>query len=380
MTDALKRLSDEGVAIWLDDLSRKRITTGNLAELIDQQHVVGVTTNPSIFQKAISHGDGYEQQLADLAVRKVTVEEAVRMITTADVRDAADILRPVFDATGGQDGRVSIEVDPRLAHNTPATIAEAKQLAWLVDRPNTLIKIPATKAGLPAITEVIGKGISVNVTLIFSLERYREVMDAYLAGLEKAKAAGLDLSKIQSVASFFVSRVDTEIDKRLDALGTPEAKEARGKAALANARLAYEAYEEVFGSADNSTPPSDRWAALDKAQATKQRPLWASTGVKDPAYKDTLYVDELVAPGTVNTMPEATLEATADHGRITGDTVHGTYEQSRAELEAIEKLGISYDDVVQLLEDEGVEKFASSWNDLLKSTEAELQRLAPSEG
>ncbi|MFI2349190.1 transaldolase [Streptomyces sp. NPDC019443] len=380
MTDALKRLSDEGVAIWLDDLSRKRITSGNLAELTDQQHVVGVTTNPSIFQKAISHGDGYEPQLADLAVRKVTVEEAVRMITTADVRDAADILRPVFDATGGQDGRVSIEVDPRLAHNTPATIAEAKQLAWLVDRPNTLIKIPATKAGLPAITEVIGKGISVNVTLIFSLERYREVMDAYLAGLEKAKAAGLDLSKIQSVASFFVSRVDTEIDKRLDALGTPEAKEARGKAALANARLAYEAYEEVFGSADNSTPPSDRWAALDKAQANRQRPLWASTGVKDPAYKDTLYVDELVAPGTVNTMPEATLEATADHGEIRGDAVRGTYEQSRAELDAIEKLGISYDDVVQLLEDEGVEKFASAWNDLLKSTEAELQRLAPSEG
>ncbi|MGW3627648.1 transaldolase [Streptomyces sp. NPDC000880] len=380
MTDALKRLSDEGVAIWLDDLSRKRITSGNLAELIDQQHVVGVTTNPSIFQKAISSGDGYEQQLADLAVRKVTVEEAVRMITTADVRDAADILRPVFEATGGQDGRVSIEVDPRLAHNTEATIAEAKQLAWLVDRPNTLIKIPATKAGLPAITEVIGKGISVNVTLIFSLERYREVMDAYLTGLEKAKAAGLDLSKIQSVASFFVSRVDTEIDKRLDALGTPEAKEARGKAALANARLAYEAYEEVFGSADNSTQPSDRWAALDKAQANKQRPLWASTGVKDPAYKDTLYVDELVAPGTVNTMPEATLEATADHGQITGDTVHGTYEQSRAELDAVEKLGISYNDVVQLLEEEGVEKFASAWNDLLKSTEAELKRLAPSEG
>ncbi|WP_405809042.1 transaldolase [Streptomyces sp. NBC_00210] len=372
MTDALKRLSDEGVAIWLDDLSRKRITSGNLAELIDQQHVVGVTTNPSIFQKAISHGDGYEQQLTDLAVRKVTVEEAVRMITTADVRDAADILRPVFDATGGQDGRVSIEVDPRLAHNTPATIAEAKQLAWLVDRPNTLIKIPATRAGLPAITEVIGRGISVNVTLIFSLQRYREVMDAYLAGLEKAKAAGLDLSKIQSVASFFVSRVDTEIDKRLDALGTPEAKEARGKAAVANARLAYEAYEEVFSS--------DRWAALDKAQANKQRPLWASTGVKDPAYKDTLYVDELVAPGTVNTMPEATLEATADHGGITGDTVRGRYEQARAELAAVEKLGISYDEVVQLLEDEGVEKFEASWNDLLKSTEAELERLAPSEG
>ncbi|MEU8983301.1 transaldolase [Streptomyces sp. NPDC058467] len=380
MTDALKRLSEEGVAIWLDDLSRKRITSGNLAELMDQQHVVGVTTNPSIFQKAISQGDGYDQQVTDLAARKVTVEEAIRMITTADVRDAADVLRPVFDATGGQDGRVSIEVDPRLAHNTKATVAEAKQLAWLVDRPNTLIKIPATKAGLPAITEVIGRGISVNVTLIFSLERYREVMDAYLAGLEKAKAAGLDLSKIHSVASFFVSRVDTEIDKRLDALGTPEAKAARGKAGLANARLAYQAYEEVFASGDYATQPSDRWAALDKAQANKQRPLWASTGVKDPAYKDTMYVEDLVAPNTVNTMPEATLEATEDHGEITGNTIAGTYERSRAELDAVEKLGISYDDVVQLLEDEGVEKFATSWNDLLKSTEAELERLAPSEG
>ncbi|MBD0709220.1 MULTISPECIES: transaldolase [unclassified Streptomyces] len=371
MTDALKRLSDEGVAIWLDDLSRKRITSGNLAELIDQSHVVGVTTNPSIFQKAISSGDGYEQQLADLAARKVTVDEAIRMITTADVRDAADILRPVFDATDGQDGRVSIEVDPRLAHETTATIAEAKQLAWLVDRPNTLIKIPATKAGLPAITEVIGLGISVNVTLIFSLERYRAVMDAYLAGLEKARERGLDLSEIHSVASFFVSRVDTEIDKRLDGIGTDEAKALKGKAALANARLAYEAYEEVFSS--------ERWAVLDKAHANKQRPLWASTGVKDPAYKDTLYVVDLVAPGTVNTMPEGTLEATADHGEVSGDTVRGTYEQSRAELAAVEKLGIGYDEVVQLLEDEGVEKFEAAWNDLLTSTEAELRRLAPSE-
>ncbi|MEU5102621.1 transaldolase [Streptomyces sp. NPDC021354] len=379
MTDALKRLADEGVAVWLDDLSRKRITSGNLAELIDQSHVVGVTTNPSIFQKAIAGGDGYQQQVADLATRKVTVDEAVRMITTADVRDAADILRPVYDATGGQDGRVSIEVDPRLAHNTAATIAEAKQLAWLVDRPNTFIKIPATRAGLPAITEVIGLGISVNVTLIFSLERYREVMDAFLAGLEKAKAAGLDLQKIHSVASFFVSRVDTEIDKRLDKLGTDEAKALRGKAALANARLAYQAYEEVFGSHDKSTAPSERWAALDRANANKQRPLWASTGVKDPAYKDTLYVDDLVAPGTVNTMPEATLEAVADHGGITGDTVRGTYEQAKADLDALAGVGISYDDVVQLLEDEGVEKFEASWNDLLKSIEAELGRLAPSE-
>ncbi|AEW93463.1 MULTISPECIES: transaldolase [Streptomycetaceae] len=368
MTDALKRLSDEGVAIWLDDLSRQRITSGNLAELIDASHVVGVTTNPTIFQKAISSGEGYQEQVADLAARRVTVEEAVRMITTADVRDAADILRPLFDATDGQDGRVSIEVDPRLAHDTRATVAEAKQLAWLVDRPNTLIKIPATKAGLPAITEVIGRGISVNVTLIFSLERYRAVMDAYLSGLEKAKEAGIDLAGIRSVASFFVSRVDTEVDKRLDKIGGEEAKALRGKAALANARLAYQAYEEVFGS--------ERWAALEKAGAHKQRPLWASTGVKDPALPDTLYVTELVAPNTVNTMPEPTLHATGDHGEVTGDTIRGRYQEAQGVLDALAGLGVDYDDVVQVLEDEGVEKFEASWNDLLKSTEAELKRLA----
>ncbi|MFD7920267.1 transaldolase [Streptomyces sp. NPDC059740] len=372
MTDALKRLSDEGVAIWLDDLSRQRITSGNLAELIDQSHLVGVTTNPSIFQKAISSGEGYEQQVQDLATRRVTVEEAVRMITTADVRDAADVLRPVFDATGGQDGRVSIEVDPRLAHDTGATVAEAKQLAWLVDRPNTFIKIPATEAGLPAITEVIGLGISVNVTLIFSLERYRAVMDAFLAGLEKAKAAGLDLSKIRSVASFFVSRVDTEIDKRLDAVGSDEAKALKGKAAVANARLAYQAYEEVFSG--------ERWTALEKAGAHVQRPLWASTGVKNPEYKDTMYVVDLVAPGTVNTMPEPTLEAVADHGEVTGNTVAGGYEQAQKDIDALKSVGVDYDDVVKVLEEEGVEKFEDAWNDLLKSTEAELKRLAPSEG
>ncbi|MET7489443.1 transaldolase [Streptomyces sp. NPDC005538] len=353
----LKRLSDEGVSIWLDDLSRKRIESGNLAELVDTKNVVGVTTNPSIFQAAIGSGEGYEEQLADLAVRKVTVEEAVRMMTTADVRAAADILRPVYEATGGRDGRVSIEVDPRLAHNTTATIAEARQLSWLVDRPNVMIKIPATKAGLPAITEVIGQGISVNVTLIFSLERYREVMDAYLAGLEKARAAGIDLATIHSVASFFVSRVDSEIDKRLTALATDEALALKGKAALANARLAYQAYEEVFSG--------DRWTALAGAKANKQRPLWASTGVKDPSYKDTLYVDELVAPGTVNTMPEATLNATADHGDIHGDAVTGGYAQARADLDAVERLGISYDTVVKQLEDEGVAKFEVAWQDLL---------------
>jgi transaldolase len=371
MTDALKRLSDEGVAIWLDDLSRKRITSGNLAELIDEQHVVGVTTNPSIFQKAISQGDGYDSQLKDLAARRLTVEEAIRMITTADVRDAADVLRPVWEATDHQDGRVSIEVDPRLAHDTLATVAEAKQLAWLVDRPNTLIKIPATEAGIPAIAETIGLGISVNVTLIFSLERYRAVMDAYLTGLEKAKAAGLDLNEIHSVASFFVSRVDTEIDKRLEKIGGDEAKALKGKAAVANARLAYQAYEEVFAS--------DRWLALEKAGANKQRPLWASTGVKDPAYPADLYVYELVAPNTVNTMPEATLEATEQQDRIDGDRVHGSYEQARADLDALAAVGVSYDDVVRVLEEEGVEKFEAAWNELLDSTKAELERLAPAE-
>ncbi|MET8289648.1 transaldolase [Streptomyces sp. NPDC048448] len=360
----LKRLSDEGVSIWLDDLSRKRIASGNLAELVATKHVVGVTTNPSIFQAAIGSGEGYEEQLAELAVRGVTVDEAVRMMTTADVRAAADILRPVYDATGGRDGRVSIEVDPRLAHHTAATVAEAKQLAWLVDRPNVMIKIPATEAGLPAITEVVGLGISVNVTLIFSLERYRQVMDAYLAGLEKAQASGVDLATVHSVASFFVSRVDSEIDKRLAKVGTDEALALKGRAALANARLAYEAYEDVFGAS--------RWTALATAGANKQRPLWASTGVKDPAYKDTLYVDELVAPGTVNTMPEATLDATADHGDIHGDAVSGGYAQARADLAAVERLGISYDEVVKQLEDEGVAKFEAAWGDLLDAVKVSL--------
>ncbi|WP_333737761.1 transaldolase [Streptomyces sp. IBSBF 2806] len=370
---ALKRLSDEGVSIWLDDLSRERIRSGDLARLVETRNVVGVTTNPSIFQAAIGSGAGYEEQLADLAARGVTVDEAVRMLTTADVRAAADVLRPVFAATDGLDGRVSIEVDPRLAHDTAATVAEAKQLAWLVDRPNVMIKIPATKAGLPAITEVVGLGISVNVTLIFSLERYREVMDAYLAGLEKAQARGLDLTLIQSVASFFVSRVDAEVDKRLTALGTDAALALKGRAALANARLAYQAYEEVFGPVDAPTRSGARWAAQARAGANRQRPLWASTGVKDPAYRDTLYVEELVAPGTVNTMPEATLDAAADHGGITGDTVTGGYAEARGDLAALEALGVSYDEVVTRLEDEGVAKFTVAWQDLLDAVTKSLK-------
>jgi transaldolase len=366
MSERLKKLSDAGVAIWLDDLSRERINSGNLASLMTEKHVVGVTTNPTIFQKAISGSAIYNEQLRELAARKVSVDEAVRMITTRDVRDAAGILRPAYDASEGQDGRVSIEVDPRMAHETAATVAEAKQLWWLVDRENIFIKIPATVEGLPAITATLAAGVSVNVTLIFSLQRYRAVMEAYLDGMEQAYANGHDLSKMASVASFFVSRVDTEVDKRLKKLGTAEATALLGKAAVANARLAYEAYEEVFGS--------ERWAALASKGAKPQRPLWASTGVKDPAYKDTMYVDDLLVGGIVNTMPEATINAEADHGEPNADSVHGTYEQSRAVIAGLEALGISYDDVVQVLEDEGVEKFDASWKELLDAVQAELAK------
>jgi transaldolase len=366
MSERLAKLSAAGVSIWLDDLSRERINSGGLAALVAQKNVVGVTTNPTIFQKAISGSKVYDDQIADLAVRKVTVEEAVRMITTRDVRSAADILHPVFESTAGQDGRVSIEVDPRLAHETAPTVAEAKQLAWLVDRDNVLIKIPATREGLPAITAVLAEGISVNVTLIFSLQRYREVMDAFLTGLEQARANGHDLSKIASVASFFVSRVDTEVDKRLKKIATPEASALLGKAAVANARLAYQAFEEVF--------TSERWESLAADGAKPQRPLWASTGVKDPAYKDTLYVDDLVVASTVNTMPEATLDAEADHGDPAGDAVHGHYEAAAAVIADLEAIGVSYDDVVQLLEDEGVDKFEASWTELLEAVGAELAK------
>ncbi len=368
MTEALRQLSDEGVAIWLDDMSRGRLATDNLADLVRDKHVVGVTTNPTIFQKAISDSDTYDRQLRDLAVRGVDVEEAIRMVTTFDVRWACDVLRPVYDASGGSDGRVSIEVDPRLAHETERTIAEARQLWWLVDRPNLFIKIPATKAGLPAIEQCIAEGISVNVTLIFSLERYREVMDAYVTGVERARAAGHDLTNLTSVASFFVSRVDTEVDARLDKLGSPEAADLKGKAAIANARLAFQAFEEVFGT--------DRWTSLAGAGAQAQRPLWASTGVKDPSYDDTQYVIDLVTRGVVNTMPEPTLEAVADHGVVRGDTIRGEYASAAATMQSLREAGVDMDDVVQVLEDEGVDKFEVSWNDLLASTRSELQRLA----
>ncbi|MBK6887680.1 MAG: transaldolase [Tetrasphaera sp.] len=360
----LAALAAADVSVWLDDLSRERITSGNLKDVMEHSGVVGVTTNPSIFQAALSHGDSYAAQVADLAEAGKSVDEAVFAITTQDVRDACDVFRPIYDSTGGKDGRVSIEVDPRLAHQEAPTVEQAKALYAAVGRPNVMIKIPATVEGLPAITAVIAEGISVNVTLIFSLERYRAVMNAYLEGLEQAQAAGIDLATIRSVASFFVSRVDTEIDKRLEAIGTPEAKALEGKAAVANARLAYQAFEEVF-----STP---RWASLQAAGGNRQRPLWASTGVKNPAYSDTMYVTDLVAADTVNTMPEKTLQATIDHGAIAGDAVTGHYADAAAVLDAIAALGISYDEVTSLLEKEGVEKFEASWSDLLTDLQAAL--------
>ncbi len=362
--DVLGQLSAAGVSVWLDDISRERLATGNLAGLIRDRHVVGVTSNPTIFAHALGSGSAYDSQLADLETREVGLEEASRAITTYDIRWACDVLRPVYDATGGVDGRVSLEVDPRIARDTAKTIAEARALWWLVDRPNLFIKIPATEQGLPAITQCLSEGISINVTLIFSLERYGQVMDAFLAGLEQAAQAGHDLSSIASVASFFVSRMDTEVDKRLDKLGTPEAAALRGKAAIANARLAYQLYEETF-----ATP---RWEALRRAGARSQRPLWASTSTKDPAYPDTMYVEELVAPGTVNTMPESTLHAMADHGRLRGDTGRGGYAEARQLFVDLEGLGIGYEDVVAVLEQEGVAKFAASWQELLGSISTEL--------
>ena len=367
-SDALAELSAAGVAVWLDDVNRVRLTSGNLAELARDRHVVGVTSNPTIFEHALSHGDAYNEQLAQLALRGVSVEEASRAITSFDIRWACDVLRPAYDASDGVDGRVSLEVDPRLAGDTDRTIAEARALWWLVDRPNLFIKIPATRAGLPAISQCLSEGISINVTLIFSLERYGEVIDAFFAGMERAAEAGHDLSSIASVASFFVSRVDTEVDSRLDKMGTPEAAALRGKAAVANARLAYELFEERFGES------SPRWAALHGKGARLQRPLWASTSTKDPAYPDTKYVVELVAPDTVNTMPEATILAVADHGVLRGDAVRGTYEESRKVFEELADLGIGYEDVVTVLEEEGVSKFAASWQELLETIQAELER------
>jgi transaldolase len=365
----LAALSAEGVSVWLDDLSRERLQTGNLQNLIDTRSIVGVTTNPSIFQAALSKGDAYDGQVKELAERGADVDATIRTVTTDDVRNACDLFAKAYEASGGVDGRVSIEVDPRMAHDTDKTILQAIELWKIVDRPNVLIKIPATKDGLPAITSVIAEGISVNVTLIFSVERHELVIDAYLEGLEKAKQAGHDLSRIHSVASFFVSRVDTEIDARLEKIGSDEALALRGQAGVANARLAYAAYQKAFED-------GDQFKALQADGARVQRPLWASTGVKNPDYSDTLYVTELVAPNTVNTMPEKTLEAVADHGVVKGDTVTGTGAEAQAVFDKLEAIGIDLTNVFIVLEDEGVEKFEKSWQELLDATQGQLDAAA----
>lgn len=368
MSERLQQLADAGVSIWLDDLSRERIETGNLADLVKERSVVGVTTNPTIFAGAISDGERYDDQVRDLAARGVDVDKTVFELTTSDVRQACDVLRPVFEQTGGVDGRVSIEVSPTLAFDTDATLAAARELWAEVDRENLFIKIPATTEGAPAITDALGDGISVNVTLIFGLDRYRSVMEAYVAGLEKARDAGRDLSRIHSVASFFVSRVDTEIDKRLEAVGSDEALALRGKAGVANARLAYRAYQEFFSG--------DRWQALADAGANTQRPLWASTGVKNPDYRDTMYVSDLVVANTVNTMPEKTMDAFADHGEVDGDQVTTRYDDAERVMADLAAVGIDYDDVIATLEQEGVEKFVTSWNELLDTVSGQLEAAA----
>jgi transaldolase len=359
--EKLAELSEAGVAVWLDDLSRDRIRSGGLQSLVDDFSVVGVTTNPTIFAAAISGSDAYDDQVHAMAVRKISVGEALRTITAADVRDACDLLALVARRTG-RDGRVSLEVAPDMARDTDATAAEAAHLWWLVDRPNLFIKIPATREGLAAITTSIARGISVNVTLIFSIERYRAVMDAYLSGLEQRVADGGSLAGIESVASFFVSRVDTEIDRRLEKAGADPS--LKGKAAVANARLAYQAYEEMFSSA--------RWRALQAHGANTQRPLWASTGVKNQNYPDTLYVSDLIAPDTVNTMPEKTLKAYADHGRP-GTPIQRTYDEAAQVMKAVADAGVDLDDVFEVLEDEGVQKFADSWDELTESVRSELE-------
>ncbi|GAA1045827.1 MULTISPECIES: transaldolase [Rothia] len=364
MTTSTQKISDAGVSLWFDDLSRERITTGNLQELIDTKNVVGITTNPTIFAGALSNGESYAEQVKELAAADTSLEDAVFTIMADDVQKACDVFAPIYNSTQGRDGRVSLEVDPGLARDSDGTAEMAKSLAEKVNRENLMIKIPATEQGLEPIAKTLAEGISVNVTLIFSLERYRAVMNAYMIGLEKALENGKNLSKIHSVASFFISRVDSEIDAQLDAIGTEEAKALKGKAGLANARLAYQAFEETFSS--------ERWERLAAAGANVQRPLWASTGTKDPAYPADLYVSQLVAPNTVNTVPAKTLDYFAEHGEVVGDTISGTYDESNKVLNDIEAQGVSYNDVVKKLEDEGIEKFDASWAELLETVKKAL--------
>jgi len=358
MSSALNDLAEAGVSVWLDDLSRPLIETGSLAKLVDDGEIVGITTNPTIFAKAIGAGSGYAEQLRELALRGTAIGETLRLLTAWDVRAACDVLRPVFERSDGRDGRVSIEVDARISGDSDRTAAEARGLWWLVDRPNLFIKIPAQKPALPAIASSLESGISINVTLIFSIERYKAVLESFLSGLERRKAAGGKLAGIESVASFFISRVDTEADRRLseiEAKGGGDgvaAQPLRGQAAIANARLAYQVYEDMLDS--------PRWQALAASGARPQRLLWASTGVKDKAFSDTRYVVDLVAPDTVNTMPAATLRAVADHGVVRGDTIRAGYEEAWNTSDEFGRLGIDMADVADTLEREGVATFSKA--------------------
>jgi transaldolase len=371
MSGAIKDLTKAGVSVWLDDLSRPLIETGGLAKLVDDGEIVGITTNPTIFAKAIGAQSGYEDQLRELALRGTAIGEALRLLTAWDVREACDVLRPVFERSGGRDGRVSIEVDARISNNADRTAAEARGLWWLVDRPNIFIKIPATEAALPAISSSLADGISVNVTLIFSVERYKAVLESFLSGLEKRKASGRSLAGVESVSSFFLSRVDTEVDRRLAEVGAKggedgaAAKRLRGQAAIASARLAYQVYEDMLDS--------PRWQALAASGARPQRLLWASTGVKDKTFSDTRYVVDLVAPDTVNTMPAATLQAMADHGVVRGDTVRQGYDGAWDTIDELRRLGIDMADIATTLERQGVAAFVESWNELIESVTEKLK-------
>ena len=361
----ISELANAGCSVWLDDLSRAKLTGADAHSLpprIKNSGVVGVTTNPAIFKSAISDATEYASDIA--ALKGKSVEEVITKLTTDDVRQACDLFADIYRTSNGVDGRVSIEVDPRSAHDTVATVTEGKALWQIVDRPNLLIKVPATMAGLPAITELIGAGISVNVTLIFSIERYVQVIEAFIAGIEVAAKNGADLTQIHSVASFFISRLDTAIDPLLKADGGDLAKSLLGAAAIANAHLAYEQFEKQFAS--------DKWQELAAQGANAQRPLWASTGVKDPSYEDTRYVLELVAPHTVNTMPQSTLDAVIDHGVFKGNTIAGKYDQARLVFQELADLGISIDKVTADLEADGVKKFADAWNELLASVKGAM--------
>ena len=361
--DVIQQLRKLGTSVWLDDLSRDRLRSGNLQEIIASKGIAGVTTNPAIFATAMGAGTAYDAQIADLAATETPAVNAVFAMASDDVREACDAFTGIYETTDGVDGRVSLEVDPRLAHDREATVAQARELAEKVDRPNVMIKIPATEECLPAITDVLAEGISVNVTLIFSVSRYRQVCEAFLNGLEAAADNGKDLSTIHSVASFFVSRVDTEVDKRLEKLGETE---LQGQAALANARLAYAAFEETL-----LTNP--RWEKLRAKGAHIQRPLWASTSVKNPDYPDTLYVDALAGPRTVNTMPEATLDAVIDHSEADEDLLSGKKMQAEIVFQQLDAVGVDLGDVWQVLEEEGVQKFIDSWEELLETVDQQLR-------